>query len=57
MSWVYFVRIVGPTFLLAGWVVYQLFIRGKKWKEVRNDAFAAGFFALTWVCLTWVFTS
>jgi hypothetical protein len=45
-------RLIQAIFIsiaLAGWIVYQLMIRKKRFSEISNDVLAIAFFVAVWV--------
>jgi hypothetical protein len=38
---------------MIGWVVYQMAIKKKKWKDVQDDALACCVFAVVWILIAY----
>jgi len=57
MSLYFFLRYGLLSILLIGWLLYQLFIKKKKWPDLKNDAFIILIFVGVWVFLGYLFAS
>ena len=49
----FFLRYGIVNILLVGWLLYQLFIKKKKWNELSGDALAIVFFVIAWCLIAW----
>lgn len=43
--------------LLDGWVLYQLFIKKRKWADMQDDAGMVVFFVIVWIVISYFFLS
>jgi len=51
-----FLRYGLASFFLIGWLLYQIFIKKKRWNEVSGEAMTIAFFVLVWCFIAyWAF--
>jgi len=51
-----FLRYGLASFFLIGWLLYQIFIKKKRWNEVSGEAMTIAFFVLLWCLIAyWAF--
>jgi hypothetical protein len=44
-----YLRILGIPVAIIGWLVFQLIVRKRTWKEIQGDAQAAAFMIAVWI--------
>jgi hypothetical protein len=54
MSAYFFIRYGLISILLTGWILYQVFIKKKTWKQMQQDAMFCACFVAVWILIAWL---
>jgi len=50
----YMFRYITPIALMVGWILYQLVVKKKPWKELEGAAISSAVFVLVWIGIAYL---
>lgn len=50
----YMFRYITPIALMVGWILYQLVVKKKPWKELEGAAIGSAVFVLVWIGIAYL---